>query len=34
VISTIEPHADQWRRDAVGEIRQLLAAALHLPAAL
>jgi len=34
VISRIEPHADQWRRDAVGEIRQLLAAALHLPHAV
>jgi hypothetical protein len=31
VISRIEPHADEWRRDAVKEIRQLLAAALHLP---
>jgi hypothetical protein len=30
VISRIEPHADQWRRDAVKEIRQLLASALHL----
>jgi hypothetical protein len=33
VISRIEPHADQWRRDAVREIRQLLATALHLPIA-
>ena len=31
VISRIEPHTEQWRRDAVKEIRQLLAAALHLP---
>lgn len=31
VISRIEPHADQWRRDAVREIRQLLVAALHFP---
>jgi hypothetical protein len=31
VISRIEPHADQWRRDAVKEIQQLLATALHLP---
>ncbi|MBB6143870.1 hypothetical protein HNQ77_001819 [Silvibacterium bohemicum] len=31
VISRIEPHADQWRRDAVREIRQRLATALHLP---
>jgi hypothetical protein len=30
VISRIEPHADQWRRDVVKEIRQLLASALHL----
>jgi hypothetical protein len=30
-ISRIEPYADQWRRDAVKEIRQLLATALHLP---
>ncbi len=34
VISRIEPHADQWRRDAVKEIRQLLAAALHVPDAV
>jgi hypothetical protein len=31
VISRIEPHVDQWRRDAIKEIRQLLATALHLP---
>jgi hypothetical protein len=31
VISRIEPHTQQWRRDAVKEIRQLLAAALRLP---
>jgi hypothetical protein len=31
VIARIEPLADQWRRDAVKEIRQSLAAALHLP---
>ena len=31
VISRIEPHADLWRKDAVKEIRQLLAAALHIP---
>ena len=30
VISRIEPHGDQWRRDAVREIRQLLATALAL----
>jgi Thioredoxin len=31
VISRIEPYADEWRRDAVKEIRQLLTAALHVP---
>lgn len=31
VISRIEPHTDQWRRDAVREIRQLLATALRVP---
>jgi hypothetical protein len=31
VISRIEPYADQWRRDAIKEIRQLLATALRLP---
>lgn len=31
VISRIESHTEQWRRDAVKEIRQLLATALHLP---
>jgi hypothetical protein len=31
VISRIEPHADQWRRDAVTEIRQLLTTALYSP---
>jgi Thioredoxin len=31
VISRIGPHTDQWRRDTVKEIRQLLATALHLP---
>jgi hypothetical protein len=31
IISRIQPHADQWRRDAVKEIRHLLATALHLP---
>jgi hypothetical protein len=30
VISRVEPQADHWRRDAVKEIRQLLATALHL----
>lgn len=31
VISRIQPYTDQWRRDAVKEIRQLLSAALRLP---
>jgi hypothetical protein len=31
VISAIEPHSHQWRRDAVAEIRQLLATALDIP---
>jgi hypothetical protein len=31
VISRIEPQADQWRKDAVKEMRHLLATALHLP---
>ncbi len=31
VISAIEPYSDQWRRDAVAEMRQLLATALGLP---
>jgi hypothetical protein len=31
VISRVGPHAEQWRRDAVKEIRQLLAVALRLP---
>lgn len=31
VIARIQPYTDQWRRDAVQEIRQLLAAALELP---
>lgn len=30
VIARIAPYSDQWRRDAVKEIRGLLAAALHL----
>jgi hypothetical protein len=30
VISRIEPFTDQWRRDAVKEIRQLLSTALHM----
>jgi Thioredoxin len=31
VIARIQPYTDQWRRDAVQEIRQLLAVALQLP---
>jgi hypothetical protein len=31
VIARIAPYSDQWRRDAVKEIRELLAAALALP---
>lgn len=31
VIARIEPFSDQWRKDAVVEIRQLLATALNLP---
>jgi hypothetical protein len=34
VISRIEPHTDQWRRDAVREIRQLLSSALDLSDAI
>jgi hypothetical protein len=30
LIAKIQPHADQWRRDAIQEMRQLLADALHL----
>ena len=31
VIARIQPYSDQWRRDAIKEIRQLLAAAFELP---
>jgi hypothetical protein len=31
VIARIQPYSDPWRRDAIKEIRQLLAAALELP---
>jgi hypothetical protein len=31
VISSIKPYSDQWRKDAVKEIRQMLSAALDLP---
>ena len=30
VIARVEPHSDEWRRDAVKEIRDLLSKALHL----
>jgi hypothetical protein len=30
VISRIKPYSDEWRRDTVKEIRQLLSAALDL----
>jgi hypothetical protein len=33
VIARIEPFGDQWRKDTVVELRQLLAAALRLPKA-
>src|SRR5580658_463948 len=31
VIARIQPHSDQWRKDAIQEIRELLAAALKIP---
>jgi Thioredoxin len=31
VIARIGPHSDQWRKDAIQEMRQLLADALHIP---
>lgn len=31
VIARIRPHSDQWRRDAIKEIRDLLSAALKIP---
>jgi hypothetical protein len=31
VIAMIAPHTDQWRRDAVKEIRELVSAAVQLP---
>ena len=30
LIARIAPHSDQWRRDAIGEMRGLLATALHI----
>lgn len=31
LIALITPHSDQWRRDAIGEMRGLLADALNIP---
>jgi hypothetical protein len=31
VIARIQPHGDQWRKDAIQEIRELLATALKIP---
>ncbi len=31
VIARVRPFADQWRRDAIQEMRQLLANALSIP---
>jgi len=31
LIARIEPHSEQWRKDAIQEIRQLLSAALDIP---
>jgi hypothetical protein len=31
VIAKIQPRADDWRKEAIKEMRQLLSAALHLP---
>jgi len=31
LIAKIRPHSDQWRKDAIREIRELLAAALKIP---
>jgi hypothetical protein len=31
IIARIQPHRDQWRRDAIREIRELLSAALRIP---
>lgn len=31
VIARIRPHSDQWRKDAIAEIRELLSAALNIP---
>jgi hypothetical protein len=33
VIARIEPHTNQWRKDAIHEIRELLSAALKIPSA-
>jgi hypothetical protein len=31
LIARITPYSDQWRRDAIKEMRELLSAALHIP---
>jgi Thioredoxin len=31
VIARIQPHSDQWRKDAIRELRELLAATLKIP---
>jgi hypothetical protein len=31
VIARIQPHSDQWRKDAIQELRELLATALKIP---
>jgi hypothetical protein len=31
LIARIRPHSEQWRKDAIGEIRELLSAALKIP---
>jgi hypothetical protein len=31
LIARIQPHANQWRKDAIKEIRELLSAALKIP---
>ncbi len=31
LIPRLQPRTEQWRKDAIGEMRQLLASALHLP---
>jgi hypothetical protein len=31
VIAKLQPRSDDWRKEAIKEMRQLLSAALHLP---